>query len=73
MINNTSSIFLFARPSFIEGMARVLDLGGTLQVYNESNTGREADFVAIWSDWKEVGDDILVSIREYGYESASKA
>jgi len=29
---------LYARPSFLEGMARVADIGGTLQVYNESPT-----------------------------------
>jgi len=41
MSNN--STFLFARPSFLEGVARVMDLGGTLQVYNNSKTEKEAD------------------------------
>ena len=50
--------FLFARPSFIGGMASVLDLGVTLVTYNESKTTEEADTLAIKTDWKITGDDI---------------
>jgi len=39
MSNN--STFLFARPSFLEGVARVMDLGGTMQVYNNSKTEKD--------------------------------
>jgi hypothetical protein len=52
------SYFLFARPSFVEGMARVLDFGDTLSEYNQSLTPREADYLALKSDWAAVGEDL---------------
>jgi hypothetical protein len=54
---------LFARPSFFEGMARILDVGATLQQYNVSATGREADIRALKNDWRAVGDDIKAAIE----------
>lgn len=60
-----NSTFLFARPSFLEGMARVIDLGGTMQVYNDSQTEREADLRAIKKDWQAVGEDILNAVKSY--------
>jgi len=61
--------FLYARPSFTEGLARVLDVGGTLNVYNVSPTGECADYQAIKSDWLATGKDIWDAIeklrREY--------
>ena len=62
---NEKSTFLFARPSFLSGIASVLDLGGNLQIYNESKTTNEADGLAMKMDWLVVGDDIRGSIREY--------
>ena len=56
---------LFARPSFEEGVARVMDLGATLNIYNIDETPEEADAKAIYSDWAAVGDDIIYSISKY--------
>ena len=53
----TFSDLLFARPSFLEGVARLLDLGGTLNEYNESNSPEDADLVALRSDWEALGQD----------------
>ncbi|TSC83528.1 MAG: hypothetical protein G01um101417_511 [Parcubacteria group bacterium Gr01-1014_17] len=53
---------LFAEPSFVEGMARVLDIGGTLQRYN---TEHDPDAIAIKNDWRAVGDDLKSSIGLY--------
>ncbi len=53
-----SSDYLFARPSFLEGMARALDIGNTLQEYNSSPSPEEADVRAIGSDWESVGGAI---------------
>jgi hypothetical protein len=61
----TSTFYLYAKPSFIEGMGRVLDLGGNLEVYNESKTAKEADKIAISNDWRAVGNDIMSSIDKY--------
>ena len=62
---SNESTFLFARPSFVEGVARVMDLGSTMQIYNESKTAKNADFLAIKKDWQAVGDDIKKAINKY--------
>lgn len=49
------SDFLFARPSFIEGVARLFDFGGTL---NEYNTSIMTDEAAAALDWASVGTDL---------------
>lgn len=59
------STYLFARPSFLEGVARVVDLGGTLQNYNVSKTEDEADLKALRKDWEAVGGDIKSAINKY--------
>ena len=58
--------YLFATPSFFGGMASVLDIGGTLLVYNQSSTPAEADTKAMKNDWKAVEKDLIVSMQEYG-------
>ena len=57
--------FLFARPSFIEGIASVLDLGATLIEYNESKTPEDADYIALKSDWGVIGNDIKNAIETF--------
>ena len=54
--------FLYARPSFLEGASRVLDLFGVLQVYNSSQTIQEADQKAIMTDWLAIGKDFQNAI-----------
>jgi hypothetical protein len=59
--------FLFARPSFVAGVAQIVDLGNTLFVYNESNSPNQADYMATKNDWALVGDDLrsaIASARE---------
>ena len=58
--------YLYATPSFLGGFAKTLDLGGTLVVFNKSETPIEADAKAINNDWKAVGKDLTHSIKEYG-------
>ena len=57
---------IYARPSFLEGMARIFDIGGTLNEYDfshyrreraASKNGAKADMEALRSDWQAVGDD----------------
>ncbi len=56
---------LFAEPSLIGGMARVVDLGATLQDYNYSRNTAEADTKALINDWFAIGDDIRHSLNQY--------
>lgn len=59
------SDFLFAPPSFLSGMGSVLDLFGNLDGYNFSRTEEEADWKAIYSDYRMVGQDIEAAMRAY--------
>jgi len=59
---------LYARPSFWEGVARVMDIGGTLNEYNYSNEPRQADSRAIQSDWEAVGIDLLTVLEQFEEE-----
>ena len=49
---------LFALPSVWSGAARVLDLFGVLDTYNESPSDALADSRAIYSDWRIVGEEL---------------
>jgi hypothetical protein len=63
---------LYANPSTIEGMSRVVDLGATMQVYNTSETDEQADFEALRNDWCAVGDDFRFAIKKYGQQTAKQ-
>ncbi len=56
---------LFADPSFLEGMSRVLDLLGNMDNYNEDATPEIADSKALFSDWASVGDHIISASEEF--------
>lgn len=56
--------FLFARPTWYEGLARLLDFGNTLQVYNNSHSDAEADAVALALDWNAIGEDMRRAVQE---------
>lgn len=63
-MSNFSS-FLFARPSFVEGVARLIDVSGSLNTYNTSPDGVTADTRALDADWRAVGDCVKESILRY--------
>jgi hypothetical protein len=64
-VNKARSGFLFATPSFVSGAARLLDLSGLYDSYNNSSAEREADYKAALSDWRAVGQDILAAMRQF--------
>lgn len=49
----------------MSGMARVLDLGCTLNEYNYPAYPEKADYHALYSDWKLVGCDIREAMAQY--------
>lgn len=67
------SFFLFARPSFISGAARLFDFAGTLNAYNISATGELADVRAFQEDWKAIGDDMRAVLATYEKEQECRA
>jgi hypothetical protein len=58
------SDFLFARPSWLSGLARLVDIFGVFDSYNRSRTGEEADARAQYTDWCVVGHDLHVAYEE---------
>ncbi len=71
MIQTTS---LFAKPSFISGMARVVDLGGEFTSYNTSKSEGAADRKALRADWRAVGKDLeeAMSLVEVEWQTNSE-
>ena len=63
------SDFLFARSSLVGGVARLLDLGGTLKIYNYSSSEEMADLNAISQDWKAVGNSLRKALEEYSVQN----
>ena len=61
---------LFAKPTLLRGMARVLDIGSTMNIYNDSDSINEADEIALASDWYAVGEDLSEAIG--GYEDGEQ-
>ena len=67
------SDFLFARPSFLSGMARTLDLGANFDEYNISNSPELADSRALYNDWRAVGEALLAALALAHNEDASES
>ena len=64
MGTDVGSLFLGARPSFLEGASRLLDFGNTLSEYNTSLTPEQADFLALRGDWGLIGYDWASALAE---------
>lgn len=68
------TMFLFARPSLLEGIARIVDIGGTLNAYNTALTGSQADGLAMQTDVAALREDLAaarVALRR-GLEDGAK-
>ncbi len=61
----TLTAYLFAQPSFTEGMARIFDFKGTLDTYNENESPLAADINALSNDWSMVGQDLHKAMEGY--------
>lgn len=68
LVRMSHSMYLFARPSFMSGLARTLDVGGTFNGFNESQTPAQADTLALSHDWRAVGDDLRTAAAEWARE-----
>lgn len=55
---------LFPRPSFLEGLGRIFDFAGALNIYNQSRTPAEADYKAMNADWAAVGADMWAAVEQ---------
>jgi len=51
---------------FFEGMGRALDLGATMQSFNNGEEELDTDSRALFSDWQAIGDDLREVIQMHG-------
>lgn len=56
--------FLYAEPSFLEGVGRNMDLFGVMNEYNKSETPEEADSRARDNDISALRKDMGVACEE---------
>lgn len=61
--------FLYARPTWIDGVMSLVDFFGTAQMYNESKNEQSADRRAFTADIKSLKQDakflyIIAQVRE---------
>ena len=64
MASKTFRLFR-ALPCFLLGVATIIDMGATMNIYNYDATPSQADANAIASDWEMVGADINVAINKH--------
>ena len=62
--------YLYPEQSFTRGVASISNIRGKLS-FNYSETEEQADYEAIFRDWKVVENDIRKALKDYG-EKATK-
>jgi len=53
--------YLFSTPSFVKGIAKAIDLGDTLNNYNEASSSEEADKKAFKADADALMNDMKIA------------
>lgn len=66
------SRYLVPSPSFFSGIGRIFDFSGSLNVYNYSKNGTEADMKAAYLDWAAVGQDLRIVMEEHESRKTTK-
>jgi hypothetical protein len=56
------SMFLFALPTWEEGVGRLLDFAGALTQYNRTTPPGDPDARAIAQDWLAVGEELRIAL-----------
>jgi len=65
-----NSDFLFVQPSFLNGIARTLDLFGNFTEYNISDDPEEADKRALFNDGQAIREDMSKAFMQFKEEYA---
>ena len=56
--------FLFPKRNFWTGFSSVLSIFGESNKFNTSDSGEEADYKALKSDWEMIGEDFKIALSE---------
>jgi hypothetical protein len=59
------STFLFASPTWQEGVGRLVDFAGALTAFNTTRPQMDPDARAIAQDWLAVGDELRLALWCY--------
>lgn len=60
------------RRPVLNGLARIFDFTGALNVHRKSLPPQVSDRYALWSDWKAVGDDLRNVIGDHASGRVSR-
>jgi hypothetical protein len=60
---------LYAQPTFLEGIGRLVDFAGTLDDYNVSASPAEADRLAMASDCWAGGEDMKKAVASFAHQN----
>ncbi|MGH9092335.1 MAG: hypothetical protein ACRDZR_13315 [Acidimicrobiales bacterium] len=58
--------FLFATPSWKEGVGRLVDFANSLSEYNRTNPPEDPDTRALAQDWLAIGDSLSSAMGNVG-------
>jgi hypothetical protein len=72
LADELQSDYLFARPSLMEGIGRLVDFSGSLETYNTEPTPAQSDARAIGRDWQAIGHDLRVALDELRDDLATR-
>lgn len=69
IFKNSLTFRLFKKePSFIDGIASLIDLSSNSFRYYYNKTENEADINSLRADWYAIGNDMWKAIRKYERE-----
>ena len=60
------------KNNFLVGLGSVLNIAGAYFNYNYSKSEKDADYKAMYSDWKNVGEDFKVSKKKNKKDNKDK-
>ena len=58
---------LVTSPSFTRGVVRSVNIFRKINKYSYSRTEQEADAEALYTDWKNTGNDLFEAVKRYEY------
>jgi hypothetical protein len=65
MNDDYRSTFLFATPTWREGVGRLMDFGNSMTEYNRTSGAEDPDIRATTQDWLAVGDYIRQAMETF--------
>ena len=73
MDESVRATFLFATPTWQEGVGRLVDFGDSLTEYNRTSSPADPDARAVAQDWLAVGDYIRSAMYSLRRDNSGKS